>query len=395
MDVNGKSLEGKYVLVTGAVDFPGRVILRLLIERGARLYLLCCAEDRPAIFALVNKLKRMFSDNFEVTVDGGEDVKHGCRKMGERRIELVWGDVTAAGVGLDSKKVDKISSEITHIINCPKLRLLDRESYHSDIDSIVKGTDQLISLAHRFNRLEMFCHISSCFLSGTYPGKFYEDWLDVGQQFYDMLSRAHFVAETKIRNSFRSIPASVFRCGYLIGEAKRGKMLDGWGLHPFFKTVVKYSRLIPKPLPLFLPDSDEKFLPFSPVDYVAEAAIELMVKGSSASKTFCLVDPSPPSLREFVDLISDLMERNCYRVPIEIFYKMPMFDPIYVLEVGEFLYRKFKRSLLPVSIILQRAGYDTRNTIEALRGSGVSCPSFKVYVEKLFRHFIVRYGQSF
>jgi thioester reductase-like protein len=361
------------VLVVGPTEIMGRALVRLLARGGWRVFALTHPDERPAVEALRSRL-----DN--------EEHAPGFS------LDILWGDSTSAGAGLDPRVIDQVARDIRTIIHCPPLYIKDKESYHGVIESVVKSTDQIIALAHRFPNLKLLAHVSSAFISGNYPGRFYEDWLDVGQDFYDPINRNHFIAETKLKNASRSVPIITLRCGFLIGEAETGACEENEGLVPLFKVLSAYAAALPRPLPILAPDSEEKVLSLSPTDYAAKAALHIIRSGESIGRTFCLVDPSSPTMRAFVDNLSDLQGRTCYRVPMDMLGRLPLFEPMVMAEWIGFFVDKFKRSSYPLRFLFNKGDYDVTNTKQALAGSSVVCPSFKTYIERLYRYYMTRYA---
>lgn len=363
----------KTVLLVGPTELLGVSLLRSLFRAGWKIYALTHPDERPAIEALRSRTLR-------------EDHAEGAQ------VNILWGDNTSAGAGLDSRTIDSISREIRYIINSPPLYLKGRESYYAVTETIIKGTDQIISLAHRFPNLKALAHVSSTFVSGNYPGRFYEDWLDVGQSFYDPVNKNHFIAETKLRNAARSIPIVIFRCGYLVGDAESGECDERAGLVPFFKIMNRYAGTLPKPLPLLAPDSEDKVLSVSPNDFCSRAILTIMDSEESIGKTFCLVDPASPSIRTFVDALSDLAGRTCYRLPLDAISRLPWMEPMFMVEWVGFLAEKFKRSSFPLRFLFQRGDYDTMNTRQTLTPFDMACPPFGDYIERLYRYYLTRYA---
>jgi len=367
-----KFMEEK-ILLAWPTEEIGRALLVEMSKYPFYVLALSHPDDRPAIESLRLKILR------------GE-----CHP--EFKLEILWGNPAVPCAGLDTRTLDKLSNTLKIVINCPALSVRDRHNYYTTLESISKSTEQLIALAHRLANLKVFAHISTAFISGNYAGRFYEDWLDVGQGFYDPLHRTHFIGEAKIQNAGRSIPTIIFRCGLLVGSGDTGEFEEKEGLYNFFHFLKNFDSSIPKAIPVFIPDSEDRFVSLTPTDYAAKAIVWIMQKENSIGKTFCLVDPSSPTLRTFIDEIGDLTERNFYRIPIDKLNKIPLFEPMIMVEWMSFLTNLMKRSSLPMRFLFNRGDYDTTNTREALRESSISCPPFETYIERLYRYFITRYA---
>jgi len=364
----------KAVLVINPTGSPGATIVRRLAAKGWKLVALAHPDERPAVEALSRRLPPPAQEG------GGEPLR------------VLWGDSGSVGAGLDSRTIDELARTVGCVVHCPPLAVKDRERWAQVNESVVKGTDQVISLAHRLPDLAALVQVSSAYVSGNYPGRFYEDWLDVGQGFFDPLHRNHFIAETKLRNAARSLPVVVLRCGLLVGDSDTGRCEEDEGLLPLFGLLERYARAVPRPLPLLFPDSSENILSFTPDDYCADALARIMRDPAAAGSTFCLTDPTSPSVRAFVDTMSDLMGRTCYRLSLDRASRLPLVEPLVLGEWFAWAGRALKRSTLPLRFIFQRGDYDTTNTSQALAGSAVACAPFSEYVERLYRFYSTRYA---
>jgi hypothetical protein len=104
------------------------------------------------------------------------------------------------------------------------------------------------------------------------------------------------------------------------------------------------------------------------------------------------VDPRPPTVRDIVDTVSDLVGRPLYRVPVGQITKVPLLGPGRLLGSGHAVTRRFGGSPISLYFLVLRNEYDTANTRRALAGSDVECLPFERYLKHYFDYFVEHYG---
>ncbi len=370
--MNQSTPERPEVLLTGATGFFGRTLLSVLARAGHRVHALVPPESRPALFALVARL-------------GREDP--GAAGL----VSPLVGDMTSPGLGLDQSTLDRLAPAVRWVVHSASAT---EPAIPTGVleDVNVRGTDQLLAFAHRLTSLKVFAHVSSTFVSGDYPGRFYEDWLDVGQTFTNPVARSKFVAETHVRSTARTLPVVVLRPGFLSGLASTGECDDERGLFPLFSLVTRFASAVPAWMPLISPDGPDRYVPISPNDYAADATLAILREPTAVGRTCNLVDPRPPSVRDIVDLVSDLVGRPMYRAPVGLLTRLPMLGPGRLLGSGHAITRRFGGSPISLYFLLLRNEYDTTNTRAILQHSGVRCPPFEDYVRRYFDYFVEHHG---
>lgn len=360
------------VLLTGATGFFGRTLLATFARSGHRVHALVPPESRPALEAMVARL-------------GREDGQAAARV-----VPLV-GDMTSPGLGLDDRTLDSLVPVVRWVVHAASLT---EPAIPSGVlqDVNVRGTDQLLAFAHRLSGLRVLAHVSSTFVSGDYPGRFYEDWLDVGQTFTNPVARSKFIAETHVRAAARSLPVVVLRPGFLSGIARTGECEEDRGLFPLFALAMRMTHSVPAWMPLLAPDGPDRYVPITPNDYAADATLAILSEPSCVGRTFNLVDPSPPTVRDLTDLLATLTGRPLYRAPVGLVTRLPMLGPGQLLGSGHAITKRFGGSPISLYFLLLRNEYDTTNTREALQTSCVQCPPFEQYVKQYFDFFVEHYG---
>jgi nucleoside-diphosphate-sugar epimerase len=360
------------VLLTGATGFLGRTLLTTFARAGHRVHALVPPESGPALHALVARLGR--SDAAAAAM-----------------VSPLVGDMTSPGLGLDQRTLEALAPSVRWVVHSASLiSPATPPGVLQDVN--VRGTDQLLAFAHRLTGLRVFAHVSSAFVSGDYPGRFYEDWLDVGQTFTNPVARSKFVAETHVRSAARSLPVVILRPGFLAGDARTGECDEKRGLVPLFAGATRVAQSVPAWMPLLAPDGPDRIVPITPNDYAAAATLAILREPTAVGRTYSLVDPGPPSVRDLVDLIAELVGRPVYRASLRPVTRLPLLGPARLLGSGQAVTRRLGGSPVSLYFLLLRNEYDTTNARRILDAAGVRCPAFEQYVKQYFDFFVEHYG---
>lgn len=340
-------------LVTGFPSFTARkMILKLLSER-----------DDERVFALVRH-----HDSGELT-----EFISMLPPAHQRRLTPLVGDATSMDLGLSGKEYRHLVEDVTCIHHmAARFHLGSSASAVEQLN--VGGTRGVLELALECLRLRRFCFWSTIHVSGDREGVVMEEELDVDQRFRNAYEESKFEAEKVVRSMSRRVPVTVLRPGIIVGDSQTGEIgrYDG----PYhLVTVLMHS---PFDLQLPLPGRGDGPLHLVPVDYVVDAAYALARMEETVSRTFHLVDPAPLSARSIYELVAERAHRKVPRAVIpstvaRVILRLPW--------VGEL--KGAPKTLMEG--FNQVVFYNPRNTLEALRGTGVWCPPFERYVDNLVR----------
>src|SRR5207253_1615626 len=94
-------------------------------------------------------------------------------------------------------------------------------------------------------RLQRLGYISTAFVGGSYPDRFGEDDLDVGQRFRNSYEQSKFEAELVMHAHMRNLPITVLRPSIIIGHSQSGatsafNVID-WPLRVFADGMLRYA----------------------------------------------------------------------------------------------------------------------------------------------------------
>ena len=230
------------------------------------------------------------------------------------RIELVEGDITEPGLGLDtsSRRAEDLAGdvrEIYHLAAVYDLMVKRQVGVRINVD----GTKNMLDFAEACPGLERFHYISTCYVSGRHAGIFRETDLDVGQVFNNFYEETKFLAEVEVQARMKSgLPATIYRPSVVVGDSESGatQKYDG----PYF--VIRW--LLRQPRWAVLPvvgDPTAVCVNLVPRDFIIDAISHLNSLDESLGEVYHLADPSPLTVDRLIDLIAESTGRKVLRIP--------------------------------------------------------------------------------
>ncbi len=241
----------------------------------------------------------------------------------------------------------------------------------------VNGTKNVIELAESLNPKVAFIHFSTCYVSGNRKGVILESELEHSSGFKNFYEETKYESELIVRKRLNNgLKGLIIRPSIVVGDSKTGETSKFDGIYFAFLVLTKF-RNFP-----FGPPKIAKALAevnIVPVNYIVDVSFHLLKNFDNFSgKTFHVSDPSPLSANDFYELCSKKLTG-----------KTPS------LSVNESLFSLFfkifrKWFQVPDSTIryfTHNCHYDCSNTLEALQGSGISCPKINNYIDKLIEFY--------
>ncbi len=349
------------LLMTGFPGFLGSALLPRLLARRPQSRAVCLVQGQYLETA-VERIRELEVTDPQTT----------------GRIELVAGDITMPGLGLSpevSASLDAVT-EVWHLA-----AVYDLHVAHELARSVnVGGTVNVLELCWSLPSPPRLHYVSTCYVSGQYDGEFTEDALDEGQAFRNHYEATKFTAELLVRQAMhRGLPATVYRPGIVVGDSETGETQKFDGLYFFASFLQRQGpvALVPR-----LADPDRVRVYLVPRDFVVAAMDELSVLDESVGRTYALADPQAPTAHEIVDAFADRLGKRVVWVP--------MFAGLARLAIDTI--PGVSRLLgLPGELVDYFASpttYSTANTQRDLDGTGVACPAFSDYVDRLLDFMI-------
>ncbi|MGZ6123507.1 MAG: SDR family oxidoreductase [Myxococcales bacterium] len=288
-----------------------------------------------------------------------------------REGRVLAGDVASMHLGLSTSEYREVTQECTGIVHAAEWTWVSADPVTLERVN-VEGTRSVLDLAQDCRKLRRLTHFSTVFVSGDRVGVIAEDELSAGQSFRNAYEQTLFEAELLVRRAMGQIPCTVLRPAFIVGDSTTGEIdrFDG----PYIVAGLILSTRLQVPLPL--PGDGVAPLNVVPIDFVVKAAAAIHQDPRAVGRTFHVVDPNPSSSRRVYERVA---EREGKKLPrLSLGYKLT--DRLLKLPGLEKLTREQRMAFATVN---QLSFYSSRNTLEILDGTGISCPPIESYLDKL------------
>lgn len=289
------------------------------------------------------------------------------------RIELVEGDLTRPGLGLEGAAGAEVA-EIYHL--AAVYDLMVRRELGLAVN--VEGTRQVLAFARGCDRLERLHYVSTCYVSGRHDGVFLETDLEKGQVFNNFYEETKYLAEVEVRRAMASgLPATVYRPAITVGDSRTGatQKYDG----PYF--VLQW--LLRQPAWAVMPVVGDRTCQVNvvPSDFVVGAIDALAARPVSLGRTYQLADPRPLQVRELLDEMARACDRRVLQVPLTTSLAKLALDHV------PGVHRLMRIPSAAIDYFVQPTRYDVRQASADLEGTGIRCPPFAEYLPRLVAYW--------
>jgi thioester reductase-like protein len=287
------------------------------------------------------------------------------------RIELVVGDITVAGLGLDDLgKVAAGITEIWHLAAVYDLSVPREIGMRINVD----GTRHVLDLAEQAGALSRFQYVSTCYVSGRYAGPFSESDLDVGQSFSNFYEETKFLAEADVQARRRGgLPTSIYRPSVVVGDATTGATQKYDGPYFALQWILRQKRIAIMPA---IGDPTAFRFNIVPRNFVVDAIAHLSGEDRSKDKVYQLADPKPLTVDELYDEMARATGRRLVRIPLT--RRLAKFG----VEKVPGVQRVMRIPSDSIDYLTHPTHYLTANQAD-LEGSGIACPPVPSYLPVL------------
>ncbi len=355
--------------VTGGTGFIGRfVVERLLHRRNAKVHVL---------------VRKSSADKFEA-------LKSQCSEAPGELVP-VWGDITQPGL-VDAATLRKLQGQVQHVFHLAAVYDMNMDNQTGDVVNN-EGTRNVVNFVNELGAPAVLHHTSSIAVAGMkWVGNFTEKMFDEGQDLSHPYNRTKFESERIVREECTR-PWRVYRPGMVVGSSATGEMDKIDGPYYMFPIIKGIRNRVPKWLPLVGVEGGK--MPIVPVDYVADAMVEIAHQKGHDGKVFHLVQKPVDTMGRVMEILFDAAHGPGFARQ----FQMPRLPKIVArglkstsraLPLDNAL-REMSRAIgLPVSALgylNNQAVFDDRNTRAALRDTEIRCPQLKDYAEKLWRYW--------
>jgi len=379
--LNNTAINGGLVyLVTGATGFLGTFLLEQLLKRNPASSIFCLTRASSK-----GRLHTMAKTRFGM--DGAE------------RVFALTGDVSAKNLGIDKKLLEVFLTHKTGVDHFFHLAASYDMNASDEVNekANVLGTKYAIELANELSAAcgTVFQYTSSIVVAGMFQGMFLEDNLVEGQEFDNPYARTKYEAEVMVREKCKAT-YRIYRPGVVVGHSQTGEAFKIDGPYFFFKPIQQLRKYCPSSVTL--PCIEGGTMPVVPVDYVVQAMDHLAHKEDKSldGKAFHLVDSSPPTLLEVMNILSKAAHGPQFSSRIATFASalIPkrmlnglMDIPVIGNAPGFFAQNVFEIPEALVKYVSNACEWDDSETREALIGSGIRCRPFGEYAWRLWDYY--------
>jgi len=287
------------------------------------------------------------------------------------RLRLVVGDITVPDLGLSAYHDLRAATDaVYHLAAVYDLGVDSETAYRVNVD----GTAHVLDFAERGD-VDRFHYVSTCYVSGRYDGTFTHADLDVGQSFNNAYEATKFAAEVDVQERMADgLSGTVYRPGITVGDSRTGQTQKYDG--PYYLL----SLLRRQPGVAFLPAParpDAYTLNVVPRDFVVDAIAALSAREDTVGEVYQLCDPHPPTIGRLIRLLGRAAGRRAVHVPgtaglaYELLRRVPGLAATLDVEPEALPY------------LSHPTEYSDANARRALKGTGVQCPLFESYVDRL------------
>ncbi|MFN4120413.1 SDR family oxidoreductase [Acidovorax sp.] len=354
--------------VTGATGFIGKRLVKKLLERkGAVVHFLIRRESADKVADL-----RSF---WGVTA---------------ARAVPVFGDLTAKKLGVAADDIKKLKGQIDHFYHLAAVYDLSADE-ETQVAVNIDGTRNTVDLAKAIDAGH-FHHVSSIAAAGLYEGVFREDMFEEAEGLDHPYFQTKHESEKIVRQDCK-VPWTVYRPAMVVGDSQTGEMDKIDGPYYFFKLIQRLRQLLPPWMPTVGLEGGR--VNIVPVDFVVNALNVISHQKAIAKKCFHLVDPVGYRVGDVLDIFS----RAAHAPRMNLFVNAALLG---------FIPKSVKKSLMALApvrrvrnAVMKDLGlpedmltfvnyptrFDCRETLAALKGSGVNCPNLKDYAWRLWDYW--------
>ncbi len=355
--------------VTGATGFIGkRLVKTLLARRGATVYFLI----RPGSESRLPDLLAYW----------------GAAKG---RAVPVVGDLTGRKLGVAADQVKALKGQIDQMYHLAAVYDLSADE-ETQVAVNIEGTRNAVEFAKAIEA-RRFNHVSSIAAAGLYEGVFREDMFDEAENLDHPYFATKHESEKIVRTECK-VPWSVYRPAMVVGDSRTGEMDKIDGPYYFFKLIQRMRQILPPWMPGIGLEGGR--INIVPVDFVVAALDHIShQKHEGSGQCYHLVDPD--GLR--VGDVLAIFAKAAHAPKMNVFVNAALLG---------FIPRGVKKSMMALApvrrvrnAVMKDLGlpediltfvnyptrFDNRDTLAALKGSGIACPPLKDYAWLLWDYW--------
>ncbi|HET7793004.1 MAG TPA: SDR family oxidoreductase [Rhizobacter sp.] len=355
--------------VTGATGFIGKRLVKTLLQRrGTTVHFLMRPESESKLAGL--------REYWGVSA---------------ARAVPVYGDLTTKKLGVSADALKQLKGHIDHVYHLAAVYDLKADE-ESQVQVNIEGTRNVVEFAKAIEAGHLH-HVSSIAAAGLYEGVFREDMFDEAENLVHPYFMTKHESEKIVRKESK-VPWTVYRPALVVGDSQTGEMDKIDGPYYFFKLIQRMRQILPPWMPSVGLEGGR--INIVPVDFVVAALDHIShSKADLNKKCFHLVDPEGYRVGDVLDVFS-----KAAHAP-----KMNLFINAALLGFIPKSVKKGLMALAPVrrvrKAVMKDLGlpediltfinyptrFDCRDSLAALKGSGIECPRLPSYAWRLWDYW--------
>ena len=272
-------MTGHTILLTGSGTVGRELLLAFLRGTDARVALLMRDRGRRTAASRADAL-------FELL---------GLSDEERRRVEVLRGDVSVAGLGLEASAQDRLAETLDLIVHTAATTSLTADRFLCERVNR-DGTANALVLAERCfvaGRLRRFIHLSTALVAGGASAAMSrEDELPVAPAYANHYEWSKYEAERIVRATMHAgLPVTVFRPSMVVGDTDTGCTRD-------FNVIYPLMRLMASGYVTRFPADPRARLHLAPMNFVVDAVMRAVEAPWTSGLTFHLTAPEPPTVAD-------------------------------------------------------------------------------------------------
>lgn len=187
----------KEILITGASGFLGRALTKGFLSD---------SDDTLHVLVRSDKAERAVRDHLGDLVGS--------------RVHFVRGDITESGCGVEQEVRTRLNGRIDELWHLAASTTFDDTKADEIRQANMGGTQNILSLARHFDRLERFYYMSTAYVCGKRTDVIDEDDIDASEGFKNVYEKTKWQCEGIVRAS--GLPFTIIRPSILVGDSRNG-----------------------------------------------------------------------------------------------------------------------------------------------------------------------------
>lgn len=303
----------KNLLLTGSTGFLGIHILDAFIKNSSG-NIFCIIRNEPGITAkskLLNKLNYYFGDKYNNLID--------------KRIFIIDADISKDKLGLSQEVYYKLGIDVDVVINSAA-KVDHFGKYETFYNINVKAVQNLIDFCSLYKK--RFYQISTLSVSGNsfvddYANKqsfkedveFRENNFYINQTINNVYIKTKFEAEKLVLDSMlEGLNSYILRVGNLMPRFEDGVFQENYDQNAYLNRLTAFLKLGCIPNNIY-----NAYLEFTPIDYCANAIIDIIEHPNNNNKIFHLFNHNHLDLKKLLEFLNvlnytiDVIDENKFK----------------------------------------------------------------------------------